>query len=137
MTNETEERAMSKRDEAALLERDEAIWTQRMSGDSLAAIGHRFGLSAEGVRLIVDRYGTKQVDDLELRLMANRGSDDLEVFVIPDHQGENFNAAITHFQWCVTQLAKRGITTRIHYRPVHNGVCIGLEDVTDYGGSEQ
>lgn len=127
---------MSKPDAAALQERNQEILTQRMSGDSLAAIGSRFGLSAEAVRLIVARVGNEQIDDLAARMRANVGTDSIEAFLIPGHGGEDFQAAMTYFLWAQHQLTKRGIKVKVHYRPVPEGVVFGIEeDVSDYGGS--
>jgi hypothetical protein len=141
MTNETEERAMSKPDAAALQERDQAIFTERMSGDALQLIAKRHGLSHERVRQITDKYGTQAVDDLELRLLENRrsNSDEIECYVIPSISGPDYHAALTVFQWLVKELGKRGVVTKTHYHPMPDGtgIVLGLEDVTPYDGGSK
>jgi hypothetical protein len=115
------------------VDRDQQILVERSRGDTRREIGERHGLSHEAVRLIVVREGRNQIDDLELRLLANRKTGDVELYLIPDHGGPEFDLAIDYFQWCLRQLAERGVETQIHYRPVPNGVAFGIEDVTNYG----
>jgi hypothetical protein len=114
------------------MERDQQVLSERVGGAPLREIGDRHDLSAEGVRVVVAREGRRQIDDLELRLMVNRKTGDLEAFLIPDHGGPDFDIAIAYFQWAMRELAERGVQVRIHYRPVPEGVVFGVEDVTDY-----
>lgn len=120
------------------MDRDGSVLLSRLGGETLTAIGGRYNLTAEAVRLAVIRESRRYIDRLELALLANRQTGEVEMFAIPDHSGPNFDMAIEVFQWSVRELAKRGIETRIHYRPVENGICFGVEDVTDhYGGGER
>ena len=114
------------------MDRDTQVLAERIGGDTLREIGERHELTPEGVRVVVAREGRKQIDDLELRLLANRKTGDVEMFMVPDHGGPDFDLAIEYLQWTLRQLADRGVEVRVHYRPVENGVCFGVEDVTDY-----
>jgi hypothetical protein len=98
---------------------------ERLQGSTLAEVGARHDLTAEGVRVIVAREGKRQIDELAARLRANRETGEVEAFVIPEHSGPDFDLALSYFQWCVKQLAQRGVEVRVHYRPAHNGVVIG------------
>jgi hypothetical protein len=116
------------------VDRDQQVLAERARGDSLRQIAERHDLSPEGVRLIVVREGRKTIDALEMRLLLNRKTGDVEVYLIPGHGGPEFDLAVDFFQWTLRQLAERGVETKVHYRPVENGVAFGLEDVTDYRG---
>lgn len=113
--------------------RNREVLMERVAGSTLQAIGDRHDLTAEGVRVVFAREARKQIDDLELRLLANTKTDDLELFLIPDHGGPDFDLALAYLRWALGELAERGVKTRVHYRPTHNGVVIGVEDVTPYG----
>ena len=116
---------------------DQQLLAERARGDSLRQIGERHELSPEGVRVVVAREGRKQIDRLELALLANRKSGDVELFLIPSTTGPEFHLAVDYLQWCVRQLAERGVDVRVTYRPVEGGCAFGIEDVTtNYGGSE-
>jgi hypothetical protein len=121
---------------AAVDDRNQQILTQRLGGDTLQQVADRHDLSRQGVRAIVIREGRRQIDALELALMANRKTGDVELFAIPDHSGPDFDLAVDYFQWCVRELAKRGVQTQVHYRPTNSGVAFGIEDVTNYGRSQ-
>jgi hypothetical protein len=116
-------------------DRDTQILAERISGDTLREIGERHGgLTPEGVRVVVAREGRKQIDELEGRLLLNRKTGDVELYVIPDHSGPEFDLAIAYFAWSLRELEKRDVQVRVHYRPVDDGVIWGIEDVTDYEG---
>lgn len=112
--------------------RDEQMLMDRISGSTLRDVGERRAMTAEGARLAIAREGRKQIDRLELALLANRKTGDVELFVIPDHAGPDFDLALAYLRWATGELTKRGIKVQVHYRPTYNGVVIGLEDVTDY-----
>lgn len=116
--------------------RDTAVLNERLRGDTLRNIGERHDLTPEGVRVVVAREGRRQIDELEMRLMVNRRTGDTEAFVIPDHGGPDFDVALGYFQWAIRELAGRGVQVRVHYRPAHNGVVFGVEDVTPYRTTE-
>ena len=111
-------------------ERDTAVLTERIAGAKLRDIGARHGLSHEGVRVVADRTGRRHLDDLQRRLAANVGTDDLEVLLVPDHSGPAFDAAIAYVGWVTHALAERGVELKVTYRPAESGVAFGLEDVT-------
>ena len=114
---------------------DQQVLLDRIAGGTLREVGEKHGgLTPEGVRVVVAREARRQIDALELRLLANRKTDDVELFVVPGHAGPEFDLAIDYFQWCLRQLAERGVDVEVHYRPVEDGIAFGLEDVTDYGG---
>ena len=119
------------------MERDAQVLAERLGGDTLKEIAERHDLSIEGARVVIFREARKQIDALELRLLANRKTGDVELFLIPDHGGPDFDLAIEYFQWCLRELAARDVDVKVHYRPVENGVCFGVEDVTDYTGGER
>jgi hypothetical protein len=118
-------------------DRDTQLLTERISGSTLREIGERHGLSYEGVRVVVAKEGRKQIDRLELALLANRRTNDVELLLVPDHGGEETQLALAYLRWCLSELEKRGVEVRVHYRQVENGVAFGLEDVTDYTGGER
>jgi hypothetical protein len=112
--------------------RDTVVLNERLRGDTLRTIGDRHDLTPEGVRLVVAREGRRRIDELEMRLMVGRRTGEVEAFVIPDHGGPDFDVALGYFHWAMRELAKRGVKVRVHYRPAHNGVVFGVEDVTPY-----
>jgi len=116
------------------VERDAQVLAERIGGDTLKEIAERHDLSIEGVRVVVARQARRQIDDLELRLLANRKTGDVELFLIPEHGGPDFDLAIDYFQWCLRELAARDVKVRVHYRAVDAGICFGVEDITTYGG---
>jgi len=112
--------------------RDTRILLDRVRGDTLAAIGKRYGMTHQNAHVVVLREGTRQINDLEMRLLANRATGDVELFLIPDHGGPDFDLAIEYVRWALRELAQRGVQTRVHYRAAENGVAFGVEDITDY-----
>ena len=110
-----------------MTDRDESILSERIAGDTLRTIADRHGLSHEGVRFVADRAARCQLDDLERRLRANVGTDDLEVLLVPDHGGPEFDQAIAYVQWVTRALAQRGVELKVHYQATYNGVAFGLE----------
>jgi len=106
------------------------VLSERIAGATLRDIGDRHGLSHEGVRLVADRAARRHLDDLQRRLAANVGTDDLEVLLIPGHSGPDFDEAIAYVQWVTRALADRDIDLKVHYRATHSGVAFGLEAVT-------
>ncbi len=117
---------------AAHVKRDREVLHERIRGDTLREIGERHDLTPEGARLVVAREGRRHIDDLELRLMVNRKTGDVEAFLIPDHSGPDFDLAIAYFRWAMNELGTRNVDVRIHYRPVPEGVVFAVEDVTNY-----
>ena len=107
----------------AKIERNHRLLMEHIGGDDAEAIGRHYGLTGSAVRAIVVRHGRRVIDDLELRLLANRTTDDVELFLIPEHGGADFDLAIEWFRWCIAQLAERGVRTRVHYRPAESGVA--------------
>ena len=114
------------------MDRDLQMLKEKSRGDTLREIGDRHGLSHERARQIIVLEGRKEIDRLELELLANRKTGDVELYLIPEHAGPDFDLAVDYFQWTVRELAERGVKTHISYRPVYNGVAWGIEDVTDY-----
>jgi len=114
------------------VDRDRQILVERSRGDTLRELGDRHGLSHEGVRVVLAREGRKQIDELEMRLLCNRQTGDVELYLIPGHGGPDFDLAVDYFQWTLRQLSSRGVDTQISYRPVENGVVFAIEDVTNY-----
>ena len=110
--------------------RDESILTEHINGDSFREIGARYGISAMRAHTVFTSSARRHVDDLELRLLANTKTDDLEVLLIPSHSGPDFDAAIDYLHWVTHELADRGVQLKVHYRPAMNGCAFGLEDVT-------
>jgi hypothetical protein len=109
---------------------DEAILSERIAGRTLRDLADSTGMSHEGIRGVVIREGRKQIDRIELRLLANTKTDDLLAFVVPDHAGPDFDLAMSYLQWVTAQLTERGIKVKVHYQAVENGVVIALEDVS-------
>src|SRR5437870_4055449 len=109
---------------------DEAILTERVRGRTLRDLAEVNGMTPEGVRFVVAREGRKQIDAIELQLLAATKTDEVVAFVVPSHGGEDFDLALSHLQWVVAELAERGVKVAVHYRAVENGVVIALEDVT-------
>ena len=116
--------------------RRERIFSARMAGATVTALAEQEGVTAQTISLLVIRHGRRVIDDLELRLLANRKTRELELFMVPDHGGPDFDRAVSYFQWCVRQLTDRGVDVRVYYRPAANGVVFGVEDVTDYRSRE-
>ena len=112
------------------MERDAVILQERIGGDTFRQIGERHGISTMRAHTVFHRSARQHLDDLELRLLANTKTDDLEVLLIPDHSGPGFDAAIDYLRWVTHELAERGVQLKVHYRPAMNGVAFGLEDVT-------
>ena len=111
---------------------DATILTERLRGRTLRDLAEATGLTPEGVRLVVVREGRKQIDRIELDLLANTKRDQLSAFVIPGHGGPDFDLAMSYVQWVVRELTERGIEVAVHYRPTVDpeGVVLLLEDVT-------
>ena len=108
----------------------------RIAGGTLREVGEKHGgLTPEGVRVVVAREGRRQIDALEMRLLANRQTDHIELFLVPDG-GPELGLALDYLRWVLRQLAERGVDVRVHYRPVEGGMAFGLEDTTNYGGSQ-
>lgn len=118
---------------SAKTERNAAMFADRRAGLTFREIAAKHGVATERVFKVVNREARRYLDELEMRLLANTKTDDIELFVVPNHAGDDFDAAIDFFQWTVSQLAERGVELRIHYRAVENGVAFGVEDVTPYG----
>lgn len=110
-------------------DRDSAVLTERIAGDTLRTIGDRHGLSVEGVRVVAGRAARRHLDDLQARLAANALTGDVEALLIPDHSGPDFDQAIAYLRWVTHELAGRGVELRVHYRPAESGVAFGLEAV--------
>jgi hypothetical protein len=108
--------------------RDETMFRQRMKNASFREIAEAQGLTAEGVRLAVAREGRRQVDRLHLDLLSSHATGELPAFAIPGHAGPDFDLAMEYVQWSARELSERGLRVLVHYRPVHNGVVIALED---------
>jgi hypothetical protein len=112
-----------------MIGRDEAILKERISGATFRRIGERYGISAMRAHTVYGRAARQHLDDLELRLLANTRTDELEVLLIPDQSGPAFD----YLRWVTHELAERGVQLKVHYRPAMNGVAFGLEDVTRSG----
>jgi hypothetical protein len=112
------------------MERDAVIFQERIAGDTFRQIGQRHGISTMRAHTVFGRSARRHLDDLELRLLANIKTDDLEVLLIPSHSGPEFDAAIDYLRWVTHELAERGVQLKVHYRPAMNGCAFGLEDVT-------
>jgi hypothetical protein len=115
---------------AASPSRDEQMLMERISGHTLQAIGDRHGLTREGVRYVLMREADRHIDELAMKLLANTKTGELMLFAIPDHGGEGFDLAMDYFHWAMRELADRNIELEIHYRPTHNGIVFGVEDVS-------
>ena len=113
------------------MDRDAVILQDRIiGGDTFRQIGERHGISAMRAHTVYQRSARQHLDDLELRLLANTKTDDLEVLLLPDHSGPEFNAALDYLRWVVASLAERNVQVKVHYRVAMNGCAFGLEDVT-------
>jgi hypothetical protein len=108
--------------------RDETMFRERLKGASFSDIAETQSLTGEGVRLAVAREGRKQIDRLHLDLLASHATGDFPAFAIPGHAGPDFDLAMEYVQWAARELSQRGLRVLLHYRPVHNGVVIALED---------
>lgn len=117
--------------------RNQQILAERLTGESLQAIATRHGITHAGVRYVVASEARRQIDDLELRLLANRQTGELEAFVIPELGGPDFDTAMAYFTWAMKELAAREINVKVHYRPTPEGVVFAVEDVTDYTRGSQ
>jgi hypothetical protein len=109
---------------------DGAILTERLRGRTLRDLAEANDMTPEGIRVVVAREGRKQIDSIELALLAGTKTDELTALVVPGHGGPDFDLALEYLRWVVAELTERGIRVRIHYRPTHNGFVIALEDVT-------
>jgi hypothetical protein len=86
-------------------------------------------MTAEGIRLVVAREGRKQIDRIELDLLAATKTDEVVTLVVPGHGGPDFDLALEYVRWVVAELTERDIKVAVHYRAVENGVALALEDV--------
>jgi len=111
-----------------MVDRDTAVLTERIHGDTLRTIGARHSLTPEGVRVVFKRAAQRHLDDLQRRLAANVGTDNLEVLLVPDHSGPEFDQAVAYLRWVTHALAERGVELKVHYRPADTGVAFGLEE---------
>lgn len=111
-------------------ERNEQMLLDRVRGDTFESIAQRNGVRHQTAQQVIVREARRHIDALELRLLANRQTGDLEAFLIPDLGGPDFDLAIAYLQWCLRALADRGVRTKVHYRPTDGGVVFGVEDVT-------
>jgi hypothetical protein len=109
---------------------DDTILTERLRGRTLRDLPDTTGMTPEGIRVVVDREGRKQIDRFELDLLAATKTNEVVAFVVPDHGGEDFDLALSYVQWVVAELTERGVKVAVHYRPTYNGVVVALEDVT-------
>jgi hypothetical protein len=109
---------------------DEAVLIERLRGRTLRDLADTTGLSIEGVRVVVAREGRKQIDKIELALLAATKTNEVVAFVMPDHSGPDFDLALEYVRWVVAERTERGVRVRIHYRPTENGVVLALEDIT-------
>jgi len=114
-----------------LSDREKSMLLDRAGGETLTSIGTRYGVSYQRVQNVV-REGRQFIDRLELSLLRNVHTDDLEVYVVP--YGIDYQLAIDFFDWCVGELRKRDVEVKIHHRKSKEGVVFALEDVTPYGG---
>jgi hypothetical protein len=85
---------------------DQALLSERLRGRTLRDLADTTVLSIEGVRVVVAREGGKQIDEIELALLANTKTDDLLAFVVPEHGGPDFDSAMSYVQWVCRDEAK-------------------------------
>ena len=100
--------------------RDESILEERLRGETFREIGERHGISTMRAHTVYGNAARRHLDDLELRLLANTKTDELEVLLIPDRSGPAFDAAIDYLRWVTHELAERGVTLKVHPRPAIN-----------------
>ncbi len=112
---------------------DAAIHSERLRGRTLRDLADETGLTPEGIRVVVAREGRKQIDEIELALLAGTKDESVLAFVVPGHAGPDFDLALSYVQWVTAELTRRGVKVACHYRPTENGVVLGLEDVTRSG----
>ncbi len=98
---------------------------EHASGDSYRTIGRRHGRSHEGARQIVIRESTQFIDRVELDLyvaakLESMGCEaEWPTFVIPF--GEDWQTALSFFQWTVNRLTARDVHVAVRNRPTPAG----------------
>ena len=119
-------------------DRDQAILMERASGDTLREIGDKHGLSPEGVRVVLIREATRQLNQLELDLMvADRaerkgGVAEWPTFLVPFQEQDGWQTALSYFQWVLDRLRARGVQVTVTTRQTPAGTVFQIEQ----GGAE-
>lgn len=112
-------------------------FADHLAGVPLREIGKRRGISHETARQTIREQGREHIVDLAGRLLVNRRTGDLEVLVIPDVSGPDFDQAVAYLIWAVNELAELGITVKLHANPIEAGIAFGLEELSASSAQEE
>jgi hypothetical protein len=111
-------------------DRNEAVLSERIGGDTLREIGGRHGLSPEGVRVVVAREGDRQIDALEHDLDLAAETGEHPTFLVPFQEDEGWQTALAYFQWCLDRLRARGRRVTVTTRQTASGTAFMIERET-------
>lgn len=110
-------------------ERNRRILEERAHGATLQELAERHGISHQ----LVHRITREHIDEMELRLLRNRATGDVELFVVPFQSQENWQLANDYFTWVLHELHQREIDLKVDTRYMLNGtMTFAVEDITDY-----
>lgn len=112
------------------MDRDGSILLSRLGGETLTAIGGRFNLTAEAVRLAVIRESRRWIDKLVLAAWACQKTGGLLTLGVPAWAPADL--AAEYLTWVVGELQKRDDGRWVcHYRPGLDGShAFLIEDVS-------
>ncbi len=112
-----------------LSERNQQVIVERASGETLATVAARHGITRQRVDAI-GRSATEFVNQVELDLMVARKTGEQCAYLIP--YDENYQLAMAFSDWLIGRLRERDLKLKIETRRASNGIALLISDVTDY-----
>ncbi len=113
------------------------IARERILGVPLRDLGARHGLSHEGVRQIAQRSLRREIDRIELDLLAGKATGELVGIPVPLDDDEALDFALAWVRYVLQQLREREVEVRVHARAIDAALVFALEDTSDYSGKAQ
>lgn len=110
-------------------ERDNAILWEHFGGASLRELGHRFGMSHQGARMVIVREGRRHVDRFELDLLAATKTGEWPTLLVPFQEQDGWQTVLSYFGWLVDELRKRGVPVTVHTTHTEAGTAFQLRQV--------
>src|SRR5438270_13816500 len=91
----------------------QAMLLERESGEMLASVAQRHGVTTQRVSAIV-RDATEFVNRMELDLMVARKTDEQCIYVVPF--SEHYVLAVAFGDWLIHRLRERGLRLHVETR---------------------